>query len=48
MSLMGIGIAREGAVGDIDREYMARQVVFREFGHVSSADHVRFDRAIPT
>ena len=47
MSPVGIGIAREGAASDIDRVFLARQVAFREFGYVLSADHVRLHPCHP-
>ena len=40
-------IARDGSASDSDGVLLARQVVFREFGHVLSADHVRFDQRHP-
>ena len=40
-------ITREGAASDIDGVFLARQVAFREFGHVLSADHVRFHPCHP-
>ena len=39
---IGIGIASEGPSDD-DCILLAWKVVFREYGDVLSADHVRFD-----
>ena len=36
-----------GPASDSDGVLLARQVVFREFGHILSADHVRFDPCHP-
>ena len=47
MSSVGIGRATEGDASDIDCVILARQVVFSEFGHVLSAQHVRFDPCHP-
>ena len=44
MSPVGIGRAREGPASESDRVLLALQTVFRKFGHVLSADYVRFDR----
>ena len=47
MSPVGIGIAIEGPASDSDHLLLARQVLFREYGDVLSADHVRFDPRHP-
>ena len=47
MSRLGIGIPRGGSAGDSDGVLLARHAVFREFGHVFSGDHVRFDPRHP-
>ena len=38
---------REGPTSDSDGVLLARQDVFREVGHVLSADYVRFDKCLP-
>ena len=47
MSQVGIGIARNESASDSDGVLLARQVVLREFGHILSADRVRFDPSHP-
>ena len=45
MTPVGIGI--DGSASDSGGVLLSREVVFREIGHVLSADHVRFDPCHP-
>ena len=43
IAMSPLGELRDGSASDSDGLLLTRQAVFREFGHVFSADHVRFD-----